>query len=271
MPFPTSERVQYQHNPLRTVVCQLRFPTILKVETSLPADFQEEIRKAYPQFQERPVLPGTQIPAEFEGIIPAEIQQFLPQGGRHFDFASVDGKETITLSKDFLSLTTTDYGEWEEFVADFKGPLNALIQIYKPAFFARTGLRYQNLILRSEINQQGASWSELINPRLAGILADHHVGPHVIDCMQVANIRLRDGMGIVRIQHGLGMEENRKEPAYVIDSDFYIDQPQEVGNALDILGQLHQQAGHSFRWAIEPRLHDAMEPIPSSQDDKRQG
>jgi uncharacterized protein (TIGR04255 family) len=265
MPFPESDRVRYRRNPIKSVICQLRFPTILKVETSLPADFQECIRAAYPHFQERPAPPSAQLPAELEGVIPGEVRQLFAQGGRHFDLTSIDRKKYITLNKDFLSLSTNDYGEWEEFIADLTGPLDALKRIYKPAQFARIGLRYHNLILRSEIDQKGASWSDLINPRLAGILADDLVAPYVDDCTQVATIRLKDGLGYVRIQHGLTIEENRKEQVYGIDSDFFIDQPTEVGNELDILGQLHRQAGRFFRWAIEPRLHDAMEPIPGSR------
>ena len=262
MPFPTSERVRYHRNPLKAVICQLRFPTILKVEASLPADFQECIREHYPHFQERPTLPGAQVPAGLEGVIPAEMQQFLSSGGRHFDFTSIDKKKQITLNKDFLSLATSDYGEWKEFIADFRGPLDALVQVYKPAMYARIGLRYQNLISRSETGQEGASWSELINARMAGILADEHVGPYVNECMQVATIRLENSLGFLRVQQGLELEQDSKEQVYIIDIDLYTDQPTEVGNELDILGELHRQAGHFFRWAIKPLLHHAMEPTP---------
>ena len=269
MPFPTSDRVRYNRNQIRTVVCQLRFPTILKVETSLPADFQECIRDTYPQFQERSVTASAQLPAEIENLIPEEMRQFLPKGGKHFDFSSVDGKKTITLNKEFLSLTTNEYGEWKAFIADFEGPLGALIQIYRPTHFTRIGLRYQNAILRSEIDQGEVNWSELINPLMAGILADDHVAQHVNECMQVAIIRLSDGLGHAQIQQGLVMEQNRKEPAYLIDSDFYNEHPQETGNELEVLDQLHRQAGHFFRWAIEPRLHYAMEPELSGPSDDR--
>ncbi|MCY3709510.1 MAG: TIGR04255 family protein [Caldilineaceae bacterium] len=260
MPFPTSERVRFSRNQIRNVVCQLRFPTILKVEASLPVDFQECIRDMYPQYQERVVKTNTHLPADIENLIPEQMKQLLAGGGRHFDFTSVDGKKTITLNKEFLSLTTTEYGEWNAFIGDLKGALEALIRIYRPALFMRIGLRYQNVILRSEIDQSEADWSELINPYMAGILADGHVAQHVNECMQVAIVRLSDGLGHVRIQQGLVIEQNRNEPAYLIDSDFYTEHPQETGNELDILDQLHRQAGHFFRWAIEPRLHDALVP-----------
>jgi uncharacterized protein (TIGR04255 family) len=223
----------------------------------------------YPQYQERVVTTNTQLPTEIESLIPEQMKQLLAGGGRHFDFTSVDGKKTITLNKEFLSLTTTEYGEWNAFIGDLKGPLEALIRIYKPALFIRIGLRYQNVILRSEIDQSEADWSELINPYMAGILADEHVGQHVNECMQVAIVRLSDELGNVRIQQGLVIEQTRNEPAYLIDSDFYNEQPQETGNELEILDQLHRQAGHFFRWAIKRRLHDAMEPkLPGSSNNR---
>ena len=269
MPFPTSERVRYSRNQIRNVVCQLRFPTILRVETNLPDEFQECIRDMYPQYQERVVTTSTQLPAEIESLIPEQMKQLLAGGGRHFDFTSLDGKKTITLNKEILSLTTTEYSEWNAFIGGLKGPLDALIRIYKPAQFTRIGLRYQNVILRSEIDRSGVNWSKLINPYMAGILADDHVGQHVDECMQVAIVRLSDGLGHVRIQQGLVIEQNRNEPAYLIDSDFYNEHPQETGNELDILDQLHRQAGHFFRWAIKRGLHDAMEPkLPDSSNNR---
>jgi uncharacterized protein (TIGR04255 family) len=45
MTFPEdSPRVIYGRNPLEQVICQIRFPTILKIDTELPAAFQEQIR-----------------------------------------------------------------------------------------------------------------------------------------------------------------------------------------------------------------------------------
>ena len=269
MPFPISERVQYRHNPIRTVVCQLRFPTILKVEAFSPVEFQEAIRSVFPKFKKSSLLSGVQIPAEMENAIPVEMKQFLSQEGGGVEFSSLDDKKTVSLNNDSLSLTTSEYAGWEEFVGDFRGPLDALVQVYGPDTFTRIGLRYQNVILLSELELPGVKWSELINPQLAGVLADEVVGDSVDNCLQMVTFRLKDGTGYARIQHGLGTEENRQEEAYLIDCDFYVDQPQEVGNALNILGQFNQRSGHFFRWSIQKRLHEAMGSKEGSWDDNR--
>src|SRR5713226_162290 len=63
MPFPDSQRVIYDRNPLEEVVCQVKFPPILKIDSAAPAAFQDEIRGTYPLLQE---VPGilVDLPAE---------------------------------------------------------------------------------------------------------------------------------------------------------------------------------------------------------------
>src|SRR5690349_8063160 len=69
MPFPESPRVIYNHNPLESVVAQLRFPIILAVETDAPAGFQNRIRAEYPLF-------GEQVPGQLMNF-PAELLRMV--------------------------------------------------------------------------------------------------------------------------------------------------------------------------------------------------
>lgn len=48
--FSDSERVHYAKAQLAEVVCQLRFPSILRIAAEEPADFQERIRATYPRY-----------------------------------------------------------------------------------------------------------------------------------------------------------------------------------------------------------------------------
>ena len=50
MLFAPYERYQYARAPLVEVICQLRFPTILSIGAKEPAEFQEAIRKDFPQY-----------------------------------------------------------------------------------------------------------------------------------------------------------------------------------------------------------------------------
>ena len=52
MPFPKKDRIIFTKNPLTDVICQLRFPSILKIDTEVPAKFQDKIRDVFPNFTE---------------------------------------------------------------------------------------------------------------------------------------------------------------------------------------------------------------------------
>jgi uncharacterized protein (TIGR04255 family) len=49
--FPSSPRIIYGKAPLYQVLCQVRFPTILRIEASVPAEFQEMIQATFPLFE----------------------------------------------------------------------------------------------------------------------------------------------------------------------------------------------------------------------------
>ena len=69
-PFSESERVIYTKNPLESVICQLRFPVILRIGAKPPVEFQEALRKDYPLFREIPPLDiGTGLPPELSTIM----------------------------------------------------------------------------------------------------------------------------------------------------------------------------------------------------------
>lgn len=50
MPIPSSERIVFQRHPIREVICQLRYPTILRLKTEPPAEFQERVQADYPEY-----------------------------------------------------------------------------------------------------------------------------------------------------------------------------------------------------------------------------
>ena len=52
MPFPKVKRFVYKTNLLDEVICQVRFPPILKIDTETPAAFQEVLRSSYPYLTE---------------------------------------------------------------------------------------------------------------------------------------------------------------------------------------------------------------------------
>jgi uncharacterized protein (TIGR04255 family) len=99
MPFPETDRVIYGKKPLDRVICQVRFPAILRIESELPTLFQETIRSQFPGFAQKEEL-GLVMPQGLrEGMaIPSQIlSSIAPQGTRNYEFRSEDGDSKVGL------------------------------------------------------------------------------------------------------------------------------------------------------------------------------
>lgn len=264
-PFPDSPRVVYDKNPLFEVLCQLRFPQILRIESEIPAAFQEKIRKEFPFFRER--VASSAIPELPPGMPDAVVKAIQaaaagPLGPKAYEFLTADKVWTVSLTRGFLAIKTTKYIRWEEFKAYMTRPLQALTEIYAPAFFTRIGLRYQDLIQRSKLGLDRAAWSALLTPAVAGELASPELAGTVEEAFTQVLVRLPSESGQVRIRHGLVQVAGSDEECYLIDSDFYREGKVATNDASGILDSFNPQCRRLFRWCITDQLHQAMEPHP---------
>src|SRR6266568_7415140 len=103
MPFPEAQRVIYDAHPIEEVICQLRFPTILRIEGESPFQFQERIRDSYPLYKPKPAVKLMEgIPKELASFFGKELSLGNTPSGH--EFISQDEKWTLSLTKDFLTL-----------------------------------------------------------------------------------------------------------------------------------------------------------------------
>jgi uncharacterized protein (TIGR04255 family) len=256
--FPDSERVIYKHAPLVQVICQLRFPPILRIESQPPAEFQERIRNAFPLLERAPTAIAQQAQ------VPPELMKAFAGTAVTYQFHTEDRLSTLTLASDSISLTTNSYSRWEQFREQFRIPLAALIELYKPSFFSRIGLRYINAIRRETLGLK-QPWSELLRREILGEISI----PEFEENLKVANRALVVGLSdnsSVLLQHGLVMQVSGGEIAYSIDFDFFTDHKTEVENAEPTLDNFNHIVGRAFRWCITDTLHRALGPEPVSED-----
>jgi uncharacterized protein (TIGR04255 family) len=256
-PFSESPRVVYGKNPLEVVICQLRFPAILKIGSEAPVDFQEALRKNYPLFREIPPLDvGTGLPPELSAI----VARLMPlPSSKAYELTSGNRVWQITLTQESLALQCTSYKRWEEFRQELQTALDLLGKVYEPSFFTRIGLRYRDVIARDALGLKDVPWRELLSDRLA---SEFH--SPICDAVEGAwhqlSLRLQGDAAKVTLQHGLGSKGG--EVCYIIDSDFYTAEQTGAQNAATILNYFNRQSGRLFRWCIADRLHAAMEPQP---------
>ncbi|WP_437957325.1 TIGR04255 family protein [Sorangium sp. So ce119] len=259
MPFPESKRVLYGKNPLEEVVCQLRFPPILRIVAEPPAAFQDSVRVTFPLYRRVVAQPplGLQLPPEI-------MQAISAGGGVTHEFSSADQSWTLSLAQDFIALTTKAYRQWSDFKEKLRTPLSALRDVYAPAFFSRVGLRYRDRIDREAFGLVGVEWRELLTSEALGELADASIGPNVEHVLRELIVRLTEESGRVRIVHGL--DHDGVKPTYIIDSDFFSEKQTETGVVDNVLDEFNRRAGHLFRWYITQHLHSAMEPRDPDAD-----
>ena len=257
--FSNEARCIYSRNALGEVICQLRFPEILSIEANIPAQFQEAIRDEFPRYSVRKEAPAPKL-AGAPGNLSLQSQ---PQAN-NYQFVSADGVWRVNLTSKFISLSCARYTGWEDFAAKLDKPLAAFIQIYKPAYFERIGLRYVNFISRRALSLEKTPYRELIAQRYLGVMSDEQVAePTVGRCGVDAEIAIRGGCR-VKLHAGPGQVhrggKTDGEVKFIFDQDLYMPGKIAPNLSASALQALHAQAWAIFRDAITDELHDAMEP-----------
>jgi len=259
MNFPESKRVIYKHNPLIEVVCQLRFPTILKISNQEPVEFQDEIRFQYPLFEKtQPQIPSDMLKVAQQFGLPSFLESDVV-----YSFKSEDQKWHLSITKDFIALATSSYERYEQFKQRFEEAVKIFERIYKPSFYTRIGLRYRDLIIRSKLGIKDKEWSDLIAKHIASELHDPELSSSIQTVVKHLILEVENGQ--INLNHGIvnvkDTQDNSNETSYFFDADFYTEQKIEgEENVWNLLNQFNQSARKLFRWSITDTLHDIMQP-----------
>jgi uncharacterized protein (TIGR04255 family) len=251
MPFPPAPRVRYRRTSLRDVVCQIRFTPVLRIEQESPATFQEAARRADFVGYERHEVAS--IPLISGLALPMPIR---PQRIEH-RFVTREKTSFIVLAQDFVAVSTSAYQGWETFKPHVELAVRSLIDAYEPAHATRVGLRYTNVIVRSDLGLEGVAWRELLAPELLGMLASHD---DVDGVSQQVTFAADASLARGRLAHGL--VEFDDNTGYLIDTDYWRDGEISFADAIDVLDPLHARTWDTFAACLAPRLVEAMQPMP---------
>lgn len=258
MNFYDGKRFEYGKNQLVEVICQLRFPAILSINAKSPVDFQDAVRAAFPRYMMQP-------------------EKLKTQGGeetvKNHMFISENGKYKLSLTRDFIALSTLSYSSWGDFAGWLDEPLGNFISIYKPAFFERIGLRYVNGFSRSMLGLEDCLWSELIEPEYLGVVSRGDIDEkRLVRASQDVEyklderctLKLHAGPGHVRrnIRTGDSVKAvQERETRFILDQDLSVSGDIKLCDAAETMETLHSHADRIFAEAVTDRLHEAMEPV----------
>lgn len=263
MLFSDHPRTHYRAAPVHEVICQLRFPPILTINTTEPADFQEAIRAEFPQYARRQDAAPPRITG-LGGPNP-KVEQQPPVINHHF--LSADSRWKLNVTRDFIALSTLTYPGWEHFARQLDKPLAAFIRLYKPAYFQRVGLRYVNLISRARLGLEDRSWTELIAPAYTGPMREEDASEdRFLSCGSDLIVKL-DSSCQAKIHAGIGKIKNNTpgapqdpEVKFVFDMDLFMAGNTPCTLAAAALETLHGHAGRLFEGAVTDTLRSAMDP-----------
>ncbi|HBO1748433.1 TPA: TIGR04255 family protein [Pseudomonas aeruginosa] len=270
MKIAPTPRVVYGKNPLAEVVCQIRFQHLDLPATALDQLQQSLGGRGYSQRHDESSFNVVIEPVQ-DGAPPVPR---IVDGGSIHHFSQPGGGSKVSISREFIAFTSTDYRSWDEYlpgllqaVTDFNHEVGTLA-------VTRIGLRYRDVIERSVLGLEETPWHELIKPFLLGPLANNALcedGELDEDAFesQVSQCLMRlDGCSLL-LQTSLLTSVADASKAFLIDADFFheMDSNEECGNAASsskelvaLLETLHSNAGALFRRAITEKLHGALSP-----------
>lgn len=238
--FPRKPEVRLQDPPLSEVVCQIRFPAILRILKEEPIDFQEQIRERFPELR---VELGLALRLAGSGSQDKPDQE---SGARVFRFLTADELTTVSLAVDFFALSTRRYRHWAVFAGDLDLIHGAVQSVYRPAYATRIGLRYIN---RFTMENTGVDSLEelrdLFHPDLTSLLRSE---AWIEPAEMLSQLVLTDGEAKLKIRTGFGRGE--EEPFFVLDFDYFASGKLGLDGLVDRLDQYHQTIYDAFRWCV---------------------
>ena len=257
--FEPAQREQYRKNQIINVVCQLRFPTILAISAREPDQFQDAIRKEFPQYQLKKEHPAPKLVNRGGVVRPEQQGEVL-----NHTFRSADGNWTVNLTNCFIALSAPVYRDWETFAGKLDRVLAAFFAVYQPAYFERIGLRYVNGFSKEELGVEHLRWRDLIQPSFVGLLdEDDCADSDFHRCTQDSEFRGRSGCK-VKLHTGPGMVNRHgvqeKKARFILDIDVFMDGQIALNQLTGALQTVHIHAENLFRSAITDELRNAMEP-----------
>ena len=243
--FPRRPEIRLRNPPLQEVICQVRFPTILRIANEQPSEMQERVRRTFPHLEiEKGMLVRVSSASGPPSAEPAPPT---------YRFLSGDRATVISLTQDFYALSTTAYEHWQAFAGHLTTAHDAVLEVYEPAHAIRVGLRFVNRLTIE--NTQTNSEDEmlgLLRPELTALLtADGWK-----DAAEMrSRMSLPDGDAVLTLQTSFGRENN--QPFFVIDFDYFEEGELPLNHLVDRCSRYQQVVYDAFRWCILERALDA--------------
>lgn len=249
--FPDQPDIRLENPPLAEVVCQVRFPPLLRIANEDPAEFQEHIRSEFPQIG---VEHGFLLKIPGPGALGSPAAE--PQS-KIFRFLTPDSQTAISLAPDFYALSTKDYKDWDDFARYLALAHEAIQQVYSPAYATRIGLRYINRFSRSNTGCQTLlELLDILRPELTA-QAHNDIWGHALEM----NCRLVLSGEPGKLTLGTSYGHEGEEPVFVLDLDYFEEDRLEMQDLVSRVTSYNSILYRAFRWSIQDDKLSLFKPV----------
>lgn len=239
--FPAAVEIPLSSPPLDEVVCQVRYPPILRISQEEPAHFQELIRKRFPEFDKQQPLQIKLAPPGNSSESSVELRPII------YQFTNAANKSQAVLSSTFYAVSTTKYNSWRSFLEDLKTVHEAVINTYQPAYATRVGLRYINRLTAE--NTGTTTREELLSMVRSELTAVLHgrVWDDVSEMIGV--VSFNDSPAQLNVRFGYEVKE--KAPTFLVDFDYFEEGQIDLNEVLTRCDRYHEAIYQAFRWMVK--------------------
>ena len=249
--FPNVEEIRLIRSPLREVVCQVRFPPILRLAKEAPVEFQEQIRAHFPILEiERPVLIE---PEDLKAGTTVDLRMPV------YRFHNQGKTQTASLTADFYALSTSAYRHWTDFASDLEYVTKAARTAHEIPYATRIGLRYINFIDLTFIPScRLERIYSLLRPELTTMLRTKVITSPRYAMNQIV---AADGEDQFTLRYGVAPKADSSELGFVLDFDHYAEGQVGVEDLIARCERYHRVIYNAFRWCIRDNKLAAFEPV----------
>jgi uncharacterized protein (TIGR04255 family) len=237
-----------ENSPLKLVICQLRFPRLIGLGESDLRPVQRGLARGYPVVEVGRM-------AEFgvgpQGIGPTgEVEQL-------FHFRDETRAWTVTVTPASMSLETTAYADFTDFVSRWHAIAVLVTENLGIERQDRIGLRYVDE-LDCPPDPTPEDIARVVRPEFVGAIGAHPRTRRLVSSMQ--ELRFAQDRGVCTLRHGLVRRDG--DATYVLDYDFYDDQPQalDLDGQVRLLADFNHGAYELFAWSVQPELFATFKP-----------
>lgn len=249
--FPEVKEIKLKNPPISEVICQVKFPPILKIGKELPINFQDVVRPVFPGID---IEQGVQIQM---GVSPAEEKPLIDASPKIFRFKSPDGKQAVSLSIDFFALSSKQYTGWVDFSEKLSFVKSAFLKEFNPSFVSRIGLRFIN---RFNLENVGADNFEevldLFRSDLTCLIRSNTWSDPVESLSQI--VLSNENRKLV---FRYGMRRENQNPFFILDFDCFEEFQQDFSDISNKINEYHDVIYSAFRWCLKEKSLEKFQPV----------